>query len=194
MRKALSIQGVLRRIALIVLPEPVLYRIQHYIKRQRPRTAIETAETASDRRKISPQQNVELWVYWSDVPNVGRGPTASLFVLREEVLRFDCFGGSRGHMHLNPEQQHYSGRDVARLYLQDGSRAEHTDRVAFELIANTDAALKSNRLSRVHNFPIDQSALADAANQMRLLMQELLERRSADELTGVHASSLRHAR
>ncbi len=190
MRKALSIQGVLRRIALIVLPGPVLYRIQHYIKRQRPRTAIETAETASDRRKISPQQNVELWVYWSDVPNVGRGPTASLFVLREEVLRLDCFGGSEGHMHLNPEQQWFFGRITARLFFQDGSRAEHVGRAAFELIANTDAALKFNILSRVRNFPIDQNALADASNQMRLLMQVLLERHPADELADAHASSL----
>lgn len=186
MRKAPSIQGVLRRIALIVLPEPIFFRLLHYITRQRPRTAL---ETASDRRKISPQEDVELWVYWSDVPNVGRGPSASLFVLREEVLRLDCFGGSEGHMHLNPEQQRFSGRVTARLYFQDGSRAEHVDRVAFELIANTDAALKSNGLSRVRNFPIDQNALADASNQMRLLMQELLERHPADELADAHASS-----
>ena len=133
---------------------------------------------------------MELWVYWSDVPNVGRGPSASLFVLGEEVLRLDCFGGSEGHMHLNPEQQRFSGRVTARLYFQDGSRVEHVDRVAFELIANTDAALKSNGLSRVRNFPIDQNALADASNQMRHLMQELLERHPADELADAHASCL----
>ncbi len=185
MRKAPSIQGVLRRIALIVLPEPTFYRLLHYITRQRPRTA---RETASDRRKISPQEDVELWVFWSDVPNVGRGPSASLFVLREEILRLDCFGGSEGHMHLNPKQQRFFG--PARLYFQDGSRAEHVDRAAFELIANADAALKSNGLSRVRNFPIDQNALADASNQMRLLMQELLERHPADELADAHASTL----
>ncbi len=187
MRKVPSIQGVLRRIALIVLPEPIFDRLLHYITRQRPRTAL---ETASDRRKILPQEDVELWVYWSDVPNVGRGPSPSLSVLREEVLRLDCFGGSEGHMHLNPEQQRLSGRVGVRLYFQDGSRAEHVDRAAFELIANTDAALKSNGLSRVRNFPIDQNALADASNQMRLLMQELLERHPADELADAHASSL----
>ncbi len=187
MRKAPSIQGGLRRIALIVLPEPIFYRLLHYITRRRPITAF---ETASDRRKISPQEDVELWVYWSDVPNVGRGPTASLFVLREEVLRLECFGGSEGHMHLNPEQQRFSGHVTARLYFQDGSRVEHVDRAAFELIANTDAALKSNRLSRVRNFPIDQNALADASNQMRHLMQELLERHPADELADAHASTL----
>ncbi len=187
MRKAPSIQGVLRRIALIVLPEPIFYRLLHYITRQRPRTAL---ETASDRRKILPQEDVELWVYWSDVPNVGRGPSASLSVLREEVLRLDCFGGSEGHMHLNPEQQRLSGRVGVRLYFQDGSRAEHVDRAAFELIANADAALKSNGLSRVRNFPIDQNALADASNQMRHLMQELLERHPADELADAHTSTL----
>ncbi len=187
MRKAPSILGILRRIALIMLPEPIFYRLLHYITRQRPRTAL---ETASDRRKISPQEDVDLWVYWSDVPNVGRGPSASLSVLREEVLRLDCFGGSEGHMHLNLQQQRFSGRVGVRLYFQDGSRAEHVDRGAFELIANADAALKSNGLSRVRSFPIDQNALADASNQMRLLMQELLERHPADELADAHASSL----
>ena len=187
MRKAPSILGILRRIALIMLPEPIFYRLLHYITRQRPRTA---RGTAFDRQKISPQEDVELWVYWSDVPNVGRGPSASLFVLREEVLRLDCFGGSEGHMHLNPEQQRLSGRVGVRLYFQDGSRAEHVDRAAFELIANTDAALKSNGLSRVRNFPIDQNTLADASNQMRHLMQELLERHPADELADAHVSSV----
>ncbi len=117
MRKTPSIRGVLRRIALIVLPEPIwvlrriglivlpepiFYRLLHYITRQRPRTAL---ETASDRRKISPQEDVELWIYWRNAAYVRYGPSASLFVLREEVLRLDCYGGSLGHMHLNPQQQ-----------------------------------------------------------------------------------------
>ncbi len=183
MRKTPSIRGVLREIALNVLPEPIFYRLLHYITRRRLPTAL---ETASDRRKISPQEDVELWIYWRNAGYVRDGPSASLFVLREEVLRLDCYGGSLGHMHLNPRQQWPYGT----LYFQDGSRVEHVDRAAFELIANTDAALKSNRLSRVRNFPIDQNALADASNQMRLLMQELLERHPADELADAHASTL----
>jgi len=185
MRKASSIQGVLRRIALIVLSEPISYRLLHYFTRQRPSPV---RETASDHRKILPQEDVELWVYWSEVPN-GRGPAASLFVLREEVLRFDCFGGSEGHMHLNPVQQRFSGGDVARLYFPDGSCAEHVDRAAFEIIANTNAALRSNRLSRIRNFVIDQNALADASNHLRHHMRELLERRPVGELADAHTSA-----
>ncbi len=168
-----GVRGVLRLIALNLLPEPILYRFLHSYTRERPRTAL---GTATDHRMMPLQDGVELWVYWSDVPNVGRGPSASLFVLREEILRLDCFSGNEGHMHLNPAQQRMSGRVAARLFFQDGSHAEHVDRAVFELIANSDAALKSNRLDRVRSFRIDEQALADASKQMRGYMMELLDR------------------
>lgn len=163
-------------IAFATLPEPVLYRLLHFIQLRRPRTSL---DTASDHRKIALQQGVELWIYWSDVPSVGSGPSASLFVLREEVLRLDCFGGREGHMHLNPDQQRFNARVAARLYFPEGSRAEHIDRAVFEIIANTDAALKSNRLARVRKFSINQYALSNAARQIRFIMPELLRRHGA---------------
>lgn len=177
MRKSRDIRGILIGIAHHAFPEPIFYRLLHHMRRQRPRTAL---STASDHRRISLQQGVEICIYWSDVPNVGSGPSASLFVLREEILRLDCFGERNGHMHVNPEQQRFASRAPARLYFPESSRAEHIDRAVFEVLANTDAALKSNRLVHVRMFRIDRKALAHAAKQMRIVMRELLERHHPD--------------
>lgn len=172
MDNGLNLRRILRLVALIGLPEPIAYRLLHYHSRRDTRSML---AREGERWKLSPQENVILRVHWADVPNVGRGPSASLFVLEEEVLRLDCFGGRQGHMHLNPMQQRYCSRLIARLFFPEGPRSEQVDRAAFELVTNYDAALKSNRLSYIRNFSIDRIALADAARQMKLLMQETLQ-------------------
>ena len=45
------------------------------------------------------QDQVRLEVYWRDDEG-GHGPASSLYVLGEEVFRFDCFGGDQGHYHF----------------------------------------------------------------------------------------------
>jgi hypothetical protein len=166
-----SITKIVRSIAMALLPEPILYELCHLRSRRKPRTDL---PTASRHHRISPQAGVELWVYWSDVPGVGSGPSASLFVLNEEVFRLDCFGGTEGHMHLNPEQQIIVRRQTARIYFPDDHRAAQVNRAAFELATNSRAALLSNGLRRVRTFHLDERSLADAANQMHSYMNELL--------------------
>jgi hypothetical protein len=183
-----------KQLAVSLVPQPILYRLWHLNRRWRPRTSL---DSAADHRVISPQPGVRLEVYWGDVPNVGRGPCASLFVLREEVMRLDCFGGSQGHMHINPDQiSLVVGWDITpRLFFQPGSRQSHIDRAVFEVRENTISALQSNQLARVRNFPLDRNTLADASLQMKKYMNELMEAHGCtDEEFPVPASSSGSAR
>lgn len=155
------------------LPQSLLYEIWHYRSKRVRRP---TLDTASQHDVFQLQSGVTLETYWSDVPGVGRGPSASLFVLEEEVLRLDCFGGAEGHMHFNPEQAHLTaGRPSPRIYFQPASIPEQIDRAAFELIRNHRAAQASNMLSRVRRLQLKQNPLNQAVDamtrQMRLLYQ-----------------------
>ncbi len=168
----MTLKSTIKFLASSLLPQPILYRLWHINCRRKPRTKL---DTAFDLRVTTPQEGVRLEVYWSDVPNVGRGPSASLFVLDEEVIRIDCFGGNDGHMHINPEQvriilRHYP----PRLYFPEGSREDHIERATFELATNTPSALKLNMLARVREFPIHMGKLAAAAGQMADEMNDLL--------------------
>ncbi len=169
---SLRFRTILEILGASLLPSPILYRLWHADCRRKPRTDY---DTASDLRVTTPQEGVRLEVYWSDVPNVGRGPSASLLVLEEEVLRLDCFGGNEGHMHINPEQvriilTHYT----PRLYFPEGSRKDQIERATFELAVNTACALKLNMLARVREFPIDMAKLAATAGPMAHQMNDLL--------------------
>ncbi len=168
----MTIRSAVKILAYNILPEPIFYRLWHFSRRRNPRTE---RDTVFDHRVTTPQEGVHLEVCWSDVPNVGRGPSASLFVLREEVVRFDCFGGNAGHMHINPEQIQINLRSlVPRLYFPSGRHEDHIERAAFELATNTTAALKLNKIARIREFPIDTRKLAVAAGQMADDMYNLL--------------------
>ncbi len=171
-----NLNGLPGKIVRIGLPEPFRFWFYYRFRRGKPQ---ETLDWMSDQRLIRPQKDVELWVYWYDMPSKVRGPAASLYVLGEEVLRLNCFQGNKAHMHLNPRQQEFAMRVAARLFFPDGSPAERVERAAFELRANTDAALKSNRIGRVRDFRIDSQALMAASNAMRAYMMELLDRHPA---------------
>ena len=168
-------RGILGKIALYILPEPIRFKLYFYFWQTNRR---EKKANVYDRQRISLQDDVELWTYWLDGERFGGGPCASLYVLQEEVLRLDCFDGEGSHMHLNPNQQAFAARMASRLYFPNGKVADQVERSAFELIANTDAALKSNRFGRIRSFQIDQQALTDAAGQMKKYMMELVERHS----------------
>jgi hypothetical protein len=78
------------------------------------------------------QENVCLVSYWVG-SDPGPGPSASLFVYGDEVMRFDCFGGERVHFHLNLTQARYfSGGESARLYFPEGSMQDQVKLAAFD--------------------------------------------------------------
>lgn len=123
-------------------------------------------------------QDACLIVHWSDFPPVGSGPSASLYVLEEEVMRIDCFGGRDGHMHFNPEQDYLNNRlDVARtprIHFPEGSRQEHVDRAMFELKRNVPTAIAMNVVPEIQNYSLDSKELELAADQMHDLMTKML--------------------
>ena len=108
---------------------------------------------------------------------MGRGPSASLFVLEEEVLRLDCFGEGDGHMHMNPLQLHVFGwSNVSRIRFSPRPVLEQIERGAFELRRNAGAATALNMLRRVRDFSLDPNALNAAAEEMVRHMRTLTER------------------
>jgi hypothetical protein len=177
-------EKAIKQLALSMLPNSVLWRLWHIRRRGLPRTAL---ECASDRRVISVQDGVTLDVYWAAIPDppvehrrgeynqLGHnGPCVSLFVLREEVMRLECFGGLDGHMHMNPEQQGLLAGWGSQHYFPDGSRESQVERAAFELIENSQAFLLANQLSRIRDFRIDEERLAEAVAETEAYMNELL--------------------
>ena len=178
-RTGLGIRKTLKdswRIALLFLPQPLVYELWHqkFIKYRR---------TASDLRVLRPQEGVILEVYWARVPVAGGGPAASLFILKEEVLRIDCFGGQFGHMHFNPMQDRLLKEfrfTHLRIYFQPGSILQQIERSAFELTHNAMYAKGTNLLRRVRRFPLDQMALKEAAPEMIKHMHALYEIHGSD--------------
>jgi len=157
-----------------LVPEQVEAAIWHRRAARRPRPEL---ETASELWSV-PSEGMRLDVCWSDVPGVGSGPSASLFVSGAEVLRLDCFGGVEGHMHLNPAQSDpIAGRVqvTPRVYFPVGSRRQHVERAAFELRQNVPAAVSTNLLPHVQRAPLDPALLATAAEQMAVRMGKLLD-------------------
>ena len=168
------VEGVLKRLSLVVVPPEFLYRFWHWRRKGMPRTEDGTSE---DLRSIAVQDGVCLDVYWT-VVDQGAGPCASLFVLEEEVLRLDCFAGNQAHMHLNPVQLNLPlpWEITPRIAFPPGDAQAQINRAAFELETNTVTALQMNQLARLREFRIEREALAQAAKQMKSYMLELVAR------------------
>ena len=160
-------------LALSVFPQRVAFGLRH---RSLPGKMYFHMRKAGAR--VIQLQDAYLIVHWSDFPPVGSGPSASLYVLQEEVMRIDCFGGVDGHMHFNPEQDYLNNRlDTARtprIYFPEGSRQDHVDRAVFELKRNVSAALAMNVLPAIQDYSFDFDELEAAAEQMGGLMTNML--------------------
>ncbi len=173
------VEDALKRLSLFVVPPEFLYRFWHRRRKGLPRTEDGTTE---ELRSIAVQDGVRLDVYWTVVAQ-GAGPCASLFVLDEEVLRLDCFAGSKAHMHLNPVQLNLPlpWRITPRISFPPGSARAQIERAAFELEMNAGTGLQMNQLARIREFRIGPEALAEAAEQMKNYMLELVSRRGMRE-------------
>ena len=170
-------------VARSILPQPVAYELWHQWSKRHRRTNL---DTATGNRVLHPQKDITLEVYWSDVPDVGWGPSASLFVFDEEVLRVDCFGNGDGHMHLNPAQTHIFGwSSISRVRFPPGEILQQIDRGVFEITRNASAAAVMNVLRRVRKFRFDKAALEDSAEEMRGYMRELTEQYEASTYRSV---------
>jgi len=96
-------------------------------------------------------------------------------------MRIDCFGGTAGHMHVNPVQQSLlvGWKKTPRLFFPPGSSESQIERAVFELTANTELALQTNQLARIRNFPIKKRSLEDASEKMEALMNDLIDQHEA---------------
>ena len=173
---------MLRRLSIYLVPEALLYPAWRWYKARRPRP---TQANTSDHLHYQVQDGVRLEVYWVD-STLGPGPGASLFVLGDEVLRFDCFGeqGLRGHFHISPVQVGLTPSPTpARLFFPEGGYEDHIRRAAFELEKNAPAALRMNRDPRLRRVRLDEARLAKAAQDMSAAMSELLAKHGPPSAT-----------
>jgi len=140
------------------------------LPRERTRAGSALAEEVT---AIAVQPGVRLAVYWLKAP-FGPGPAASLYAGRHEIMRLDCLGGERGHMHLGiGDAQCLSPGAPQRLYFPAGGMAEHVERAAFELERNAPYATATS----LRALALDREELRAAAAAMRAAMLAMLERR-----------------
>jgi hypothetical protein len=119
-------------------------------------------------------ENAFVEVYWVN-EEFGPGPSASVYVENDEVMRLDAFGGRRGHMHFNTHQARQLPKGgVARVYFVEGDIFAHIDRSAFELKVNLAYALKTNRDPSIRRFRVDPQKLSVVAERMRDAMRQLM--------------------
>ncbi len=122
------------------------------------------------------QEDVDLEVGWLKA-EAGEGPAASLYILSEEVLRLDCLGGDRGHMHFNMREAMITpGGGSTRIYFEPGTMADHIERAVFHLKKNSDYGIGLNPDTRIRKIVLDRDRLAVAAEWMRQTMTEIRKR------------------
>jgi hypothetical protein len=119
-----------------------------------------------DLTRFPVQENVWVEAYWRD-DAAGRGPCASLYMGENELLRFDCLAGDKGHCHVNMSQT-----DGPRLYYPPGTVRQYIDRTAFEIGRNVQFALRTNPDPTIRATRIDPEKLKEVAQQTR---ERLLE-------------------
>lgn len=132
------------------------------------RQAAAALTPATERDRIPVQEGVFLDVYWRD-DDLGRGPAASLHVRDVEVLRLDCFGGDKAHLHLN-----LGGGVTPRWYFPAGTAAEHVDRACFELEHNFAIALSVCRNPALEGIRLGGARMAEVAEDARRRLLALL--------------------
>jgi len=135
-----------------------------------------SSPNVSDARSIILRNGVRLDVYWLRTSQ-GCGPAASLVAFGDEILRFDCFGPDRGHMHLNLKQTRgFQGGGTARLYFREPSIEEQVARSRFELETNLPYALTTNASARIRHLLLDREEIVEASKYMEREMLALLAR------------------
>ncbi|MEQ8717521.1 MAG: hypothetical protein RIE08_07900 [Acidimicrobiales bacterium] len=170
-----GIRDRIRWFAHAATPSVVLDELTH--RRSQRERRENRSDGAWDLSWIEVTPNCRIAVFWSVVPGVGSGPSASVYVHDSEVMRLDCFGADEGHMHLNPTQVE-ALRPVSdpRVYFEPGDRGRHVQRARFELATNLPAALAANRLRRVRSADIPVEAVTTAAATMATSMAILVDR------------------
>ena len=121
------------------------------------------------------QDQIFMEVYWVSPP-VGPGPGASIYIIDDEVMRFDCFGSDAGHYHFNIRQSKFlPNGEKTRIFFPDGTVEDQIENATVQLRRNLDYGRGLNTDPRIRAVKIDQTAVDEAAEWMR------------DELLGIAA-------
>ncbi len=100
------------------------------------------------------------------------GPGVSLYVFENEIIRFDCFGGDRGHYHSLPCLSALPGNE--RIDFSSDSIEAQIDQVRAEITGNYIAHLARHFRRRIREFKFDQARLEMAVTAAcgRMLIAE----------------------
>ncbi len=100
------------------------------------------------------------------------GPGVSLYILENEILRFDCFGADRGHYHSLPCLSALPSNE--RNDFSTDSIEAQVDQAVAEITGNYIAHLARHFRRRIREFRFDQAQLevAVSAARGRMLIAE----------------------
>jgi hypothetical protein len=115
-----------------------------------------------DLQIIPIEENLKLLVYWK-VLEIGKGPAVILQAFDKEILKFDCFGKSKGHFHIAP---HYD----FRIFFFEESVPEQISRTLSELRLNGLRYLKMQADPRISSIYPDPQKYLDAILQAEKLL------------------------
>ena len=93
------------------------------------------------------------------------GPGVSLYVFANEILRFDCFGGARGHCHSLPCLAVFPSRKA--IDLDGDSIVAQIEQAAAEISENHAAHLAKHFRRRIRDFRFDKASLDAAISEAR---------------------------
>ncbi len=122
-----------------------------------------------------------LEVYWvkQEDDEEEEGPVAILVVHGREVLKFDCYGKGKGHLHFSKKHPHNGLHGLSGRFLFHEETVEaQIERGVFELTANLKEYLESNSWSKVRRTVIDVNRMEEASNWMRSRMLALEKTRA----------------
>jgi hypothetical protein len=118
------------------------------------------------------QDQIFMEIYWV-APPVGPGPGASIYIVDDEVMRFDCFGSDLGHYHFNIRQsKFFPNGEKTRIFFPEGTVEKQIENATVQLCRNLDYGRGLNTDPRIRAVKIDQNAVEAAAAWMR---EQLLE-------------------
>lgn len=103
---------------------------------------------------------IDLMTYWLDerLGGGGTGPCIAIFCQGYEVLRFDCFGGTRGHFHITPFTPWtiFNSKGERRLQFREQTPKEQIEHALFEITENLDFYLQLNPRRSVRKIRVDR--------------------------------------
>ena len=124
----------------------------------------QTSHARQDCVEIPIQDGAYLLVFRKDL-DFGQGPALSLYIHGLEVLKFDCYGPGKGHLHVQPHA-------ATRLMMAERSMRGQVIRAIREIKINAELYASWSTDASVGCFRFDKSALDQAAAKAKTLLMQ----------------------